>query len=260
MNSLNIDGKTISLGEIFENLKISGNLHLLLGELQKQFCLRNEIEKAGESVHFGQPELEQYIIDFRVENQLTDHDSFIGWLEVNWLSYSDFCRQATFYLQLQKLTESITEPLIWDAFLQQQDNLSEVVLSRIVVTDRSIADDLLYQLLNTQASFAQLACQHSIAEDAVVGGAIGLVSKDALPYTISAALKNITEGQVIGVIEHEETYCLLKVEKIVAPALDDSLKEILRDALFEDWLAEKMKGGKVSIHTDIDQSRTLQGS
>ncbi len=247
MKFLIIDGRDISLSEVFNRLKMSGNLPLLVGELQKQYCLEKEIQKAKKFVQFDSLELEQYIVDFRVENQLTSPEDFDYWLALNWLSYDDFCQQAIFYLQLQKLTFHVTEPLIPKAFLQQQKNLEEVVLSRIVVTDRSLAEQLLQQLLDEQATFAQLAKQHSIAKDAILGGAMGLVSKDALPDQISAVLTNIVEGQIIGVVNHEETYCLLKVEKIVAPVLDDEVKEALRDALFEDWLAEKMEAIEVNV-------------
>jgi hypothetical protein len=245
---LSIDGEHILLDEVFNRLRISGNLHLLVGELQKQRCLEKEIQKSEKVVHFSPLELEQYIVDFRVENHLTSPEDFDRWLMLNWLSYEDFCQQATFYLQLQKLIDHVTEPLILEAFLQQQENLEEVILSRIVVTDRSVAEHLLQQLLGEQAAFSQLAKQYSIAEDAFMGGAMGLVSKDALPEQISVALGNVVEGQIVGIIDYEETYCIVKVEKIVAPTLDDEVREALKDALFEDWLADRMKAIQVSIN------------
>jgi parvulin-like peptidyl-prolyl isomerase len=247
MQFLSIDDEKVLLDEVFNRLKISGNLHLLLGELQKQRCLEKEIQKAGEAVQFDSLELEQYIIDFRVENQLTSPEDFDEWLALNWLSYEDFCQQAIFYLQLQKLTETVTDPLIPEAFLEHQKEFEEVVLSRIVVTNRSLAEQLLDQLLNEQVNFEQLARQHSIAEDAIIGGAMGLVSKDALPDQVSAALTDIAEGQVIGVIDYEDTYCLLKVEKVIPPVLNDEVKEVLRDRLFEIWLAEKMEAIEVIV-------------
>jgi parvulin-like peptidyl-prolyl isomerase len=247
MRFLKIDGENMSLDKIFDRLKISGNLHLLLGELQKQRCLENEIEKAGKAVQFNSLELEQYIIDFRLENQLIDSEDFNQWLILNWLSYEDFCQQASFYLQLQKLTISVTEPLLLQAFLQHQEDLVEFVLSRIVVSVRSIAEDLLHQLLAEHIPFDHLARQHSITEDAIVGGAMGLVSKESLPNEISAALTNVAENQIIGVIDYENTYCLLRVEKIVFPELSADVEEALRGALFEDWLAEKMEMIEVNI-------------
>ena len=247
MQFLIIDDEHVLLDEIFNRLRISGNLHLLVGELQKQRCLEKEIQKTEKFVHFSPSELEQYIVNFRVENQLIALEDFDCWLRLNWLSYKDFRQQAIFYLQLQKLTNHVTEPLIPAAFLQQKENFEEVVLSRIVVADRSVAEHLLQQLLCEPAAFAQLAKQYSIAEDAIVGGAMGLVSKAALPDQVSMALTNIVEGQIIGIIDYEETYCLLKVEKVVAPVLDDEVKEVLKDALFEDWLAEKMKAIEIDV-------------
>jgi parvulin-like peptidyl-prolyl isomerase len=209
--------------------------------------LEKEIEKAGRWVQFRPQELEQYIVHFRTENELVHSEVFHQWLLENWLSYDEFRQQAAFYLQLQKLTEYIIDPLIPAVFLKRKHEFDEIVLSRIVLSDRIKAEQVLQKIAANQIPFDQAAKQYSIAEDAIVGGAMGLVDKDALPPEITEALNNVQEGQIIGIIPYQATYCILKIHKIVASVLTEDIQADLRDELFEDWLAEKMQEIEVRI-------------
>jgi parvulin-like peptidyl-prolyl isomerase len=244
---LTINAQPLSLEQSLSHLRTAGKLHTVLTEIAQQYLIEEEIQ--AWAIPDPDPEtVEQFLLEFRLQQQLTTPESFQNWLAINGISYAEFKHQITFRIKQEKLKEKVTEPKLQEYFAKNRENLDRVVLSRIVVDHPEVAQDLKEQVEQQGTDFTQLAKKHSMVDDAVVGGVMGPIIRSQMPEIIRNATENAQPGQIIGPIKIEGRYCLLKVEQLLPAALDGSLKRDLETHLFEEWLKEKLQSMNVQLN------------
>lgn len=111
--------------------------------------------------------------------------------------------------------------------------------------------------INNGADFADLAIEHSKAPGAEDGGIIGWVQKGDLVGKLDEAAFTLAEGEVSDVIESDQGFHIIKVEKKEAAGeatLDEVRKDIepeLRRAAaaekFKKWMEDLRKRSKVQV-------------
>lgn len=245
-NFLTIDSNPISLEQSLNYLRRAGKLSTVVLEIAQQYLLENEIQ----ALEIAEPEaeiVEQFILEFRLQQQLTSPESFPKWLLTNGITYAEFKQQVSFRIKQENLKEKVTGLKVEKYFVQNKEGLDRVVLSRIVVEHPEIAQDLKAQL-DRGADFVQLAKQYSTVDDAVVGGVMGPVIRAQMPEMIRKATENAQVGQIIGPLQIEGRYCLLKVEQLLPASLEGALKRDLENLLFEEWLKEKLQNMNVKLN------------
>ena len=243
---LEIDGEIISIERGLAYLQNSGGLPKFLLEITRQYLLEKEVRERA----IAEPSLEvleQFILELRMQQGLTTIDKFQTWLASQGLTYHDFREKMKFLIQIETCKTNITEPQLESYFLEQRKNLEKLVLSRIVVDSSQVAQDLKDKLEKGSVDFFQLAKEYSIVDDAVIGGALGSVSRGDLPKEIALSLENCTAGQIIGPLVIETRYCLLKVEEIIPAQLDNSLKQALEIELFNQWLKNRIQSANLQV-------------
>ncbi|HBB30438.1 MAG TPA: peptidylprolyl isomerase [Cyanobacteria bacterium UBA8803] len=246
-NFVTLDSVSLSLEQSLSYLRTAGKLSTVILEIAQQYILENEIQ----ALEIPEPEaeiVEQFILEFRLQQQLTSPESFQKWLLINGISYEIFKQQVSFRIKQENLKEKVTALKVQKYFVQNQDNLDRVVLSRIVVDHPEVAQDLKEQVEQQGADFTQLAKKHSMVDDAVVGGVMGPIIRSQMPEIIRKATENAQLGQIIGPIKIEGRYCLLKVEQLLPAVLEGSLKRDLETHLFEEWLKEKLQSMNVQLN------------
>ena len=245
-NFLSIDSVTLSLEQSLDYLRTAGKLSTVVLEVAQQYLLENEIK----DLEIPEPEaeiIEQFILEFRLQQQLTTPESFQKWLLTNGINYAGFKQQVSFRIKQENLKEKVTELKVQKYFVQNKENLDRVVLSRIVVQHPEIAQDLKPQL-EQGADFAQLAKQYSTVDDAVVGGVMGPVIRAQMPEMVREATENAQVGQIIGPLKIDGRYCVLKVEQLLPALLEGALKRDLENLMFEEWLKEKLQNMNVKLN------------
>lgn len=111
--------------------------------------------------------------------------------------------------------------------------------------------------IDSGADFGELAIEHSKAPGAEDGGIIGWVQRGDLVGPLDEAAFSLSEGQVSAVIESDQGFHLLKVDKKEAAGqatLDDVRKEIepeLRRAAaaekYKRWIEDLRKRSRVQV-------------
>lgn len=243
---MTIDGQTLTLEQSLDHLRTAGKLQTVLVEITQQYLLQQQIQMMG-LLEPSSELIEQFILEFRLQQQLTEPGSFQLWLATNGITYSDFRQQVSFRLQREDLKEKVISSRVVEAFEQQKENLDRFVLSRIVVDSAELAQRL-KEKAEQGVDFSQLAKEHSIVDDAIVGGVMAPVIRSQMPEIIRNATKNTQLGQIIGPLKIEGRYCLLKVEQLLPAALEGSLKRDLETHLFEEWLKEKLQNMNVKLN------------
>lgn len=246
---LTVDEQPLTLKQCLKYLQASGKLQGFLGDILRQYVLDQELS-TREDLDINSAVIEQAVIDFRLQQQLTDPAVFQDWLNRNGSDYATFHNQITSNFKSEKLKSLITEPKLQEYFIERKVFLDRVVLSRIIVENQEIADELRIQI-QEGASFEQLAQEHSIADDRISNGMMGPVSRGTMPDAIRAAIDSANPGDVVGPIEIEKRWALFRVEQVMPATLDNAqLKQALQSELFERWLAEKIQ--KMSVKLQVE--------
>ncbi|MCY7275015.1 MAG: peptidylprolyl isomerase, partial [Phormidesmis sp. CAN_BIN44] len=175
---------------------------------------------------------------------------FQEWLKGNGSDYSTFHSQINSNFKIEKLKSVIADAKLQEYFIERKVFLDRVVLSRIIVENQELADELKIQI-QEGASFEELAQEHSIADDRISNGMMGPVSRGTMPDTIRAAIDSAEPGDLVGPIEVEQRWALFRVEQVIPATLDNQqLRQTLQNELFERWLAEKIQKMTVKLQVE----------
>jgi parvulin-like peptidyl-prolyl isomerase len=219
---LTIDEQPISIGQVIRYLQANRKLDGFIGEIVRQFVIERELQ-AHNDLGVSSVLVEQAVIDFRVQQQLLDPQQFQEWLAGNGLTYEAFHAQ------------------IGMSFIDRKVFLDRVVLSRIIVAEQELAEEL-HSQLQEDAKFEQLAREFSLTDDRVMNGMVGPVSRGTMPDILRAAIDLAKPGDVVGPLGLEDRWGLFRVEEFIPATLDDpQLNQTLQDELFEQWLGEKIQ-------------------
>jgi parvulin-like peptidyl-prolyl isomerase len=246
---LTIDDQPVTMGQVFKYLQANRKLDGFIGDIVRQFVIERELQTQSNS-SISSSLVEQAVIDFRLQNQLTEPKQFQDWLVNNGLTYEAFHSQLAMNFRMKSLKETVTTPRIPEYFIERKVFLDRVVVSRIIVEDKELADELKSQL-QEGSSFDQLAKEYSITDDRIMNGMVGPVSRGTMPDMLRAAVDMANPGDIVGPLGLDERWGLFRVEAFLPASLEDpQLKQALQDELFEHWLAEKMQNLPIKIQVD----------
>ena len=244
---LKVNNQTISLSQAVGYLKASGKFGMFLAEILRQHILEHELAEV-EAIDLDTAELEQTIVNFRLEKQLLDQNSFQNWLVKNGISYDNFRQGITNDLKLDKLKIKISQPKLEAYYQQQKPLFDRVVLSRIILSDRELADTLKAAISSGKNQFENLAREYSVSDDRVVNGMMGPVSRGTLPDILKNMVDFAKVGEILGPLEIEGGYGLFRVEQFLDASLEDpKVKQELQNQLFEQWLQEKLQSLEIKL-------------
>ncbi|MBD1901175.1 peptidylprolyl isomerase [Trichocoleus sp. DQ-A3] len=240
-----VNDQSISLKETLKYLQFSGKLSSFIGEILRQYVVDKELKNLKLDISLAA--IEQAVIDFRLQRNLADPKSFQEWLVRSGIDYETFHNQVKSGFQLTKLKTQIAEPKLQEYFIERKLFLDRVVLSRLVVAQQELAEEL-YSQIEEGASFEQLAQEYSLTDDRIVNGMMGPVSRGTLPDQIRAAIDTASPGRLLEPLKLENRWALFRVEQFLPASLEDSqLKEALQNELFEQWLAQKIQNLTVKL-------------
>ena len=243
---LTVDDRPISLAQALAYLQSSGKINNFIGDILRQYVIEQEVE-TRKDLEVSPGTIEQSMIDFRLQRQLADPKVFQEWLARNGTDYATFHRQVAYGFKVGILKEVVTQPKLQEYFIERKIFLDRVVLSRIVVDSKELAEEL-YSQLEEGAAFDELAREYSLAEDRIVNGMMGVLSRGTLPDIMRAAIDSATPRDIVGPLELDGNWALLRVENFIPASLEDpQLKQVLENELFERWIAEKIQKLTVNL-------------
>ncbi|MGJ3244604.1 MAG: peptidylprolyl isomerase [Elainellaceae cyanobacterium] len=244
---LTIDDQSVSLAQAVRYLQTARKFDAFIGEILRQFVVEQEL-RTRDDLHVSSPVIEQAIIDFRLQRQLTEPKQFQEWLAANGTTYDTFHSQIATGFKLKKLKDAIAQPKLQEYFIERKIYLDRVVISRIIVADQELADELKSQIEEGSSSFEQLARDYSLTDDRIVNGMVGPVSRGSMPDLLRVAIDEAQPGEIVGPIGMEERWGLFRIEEMLPASLDNpQLRQSLQDELFEQWLAEKMQNLPIKL-------------
>lgn len=246
---LTIDNQSIPLEQALRYLDNAGKLEMMLGEIVRQHVIEQELQL--QQLNLNTNAIEQAIIDFRLENGLINAEIFEQWLAEESLTYSNFRQQISYQIQLGELKSQIASQNIQEYFIDRKLSLDRVVLSRLVVKEQSVAEELRTQIIEEGAKFEELVQEYSIAEDRIVNGMMGAISRGGLPDSLRPALDLAKPGDVLEPLEIDDLWYLVRFERYLPATLDEQLQQELEEELFEQWLDAKIAAIEVEFPVEF---------
>lgn len=246
---LTVNNQPISLRQALNYLQNAGELPRFIQSILRQHIIEQQLALRP-SLEVDPLQLEQKIINFRLQNQLGFPEVFEQWLHNQNLSYSQFRQQFINTIKLSQLKAELTNNQIEKYFIENQSLLNQVILSRIVVTDINLAEELMRQLLDDRRPFEELAKQHSITPDGLLNGMMGVVKVSQLPAAIQELLIDAQPGDILGPVEVDNKHTILRVEQWQLATFEGKLKQELQDQLFEEWIQKQLKNKDIKLQVN----------
>lgn len=91
---LSIDDDSLTLGQVLRYLESSGKLESFLLQIIRQHVVEKELQT--QQVAINPDIIDQMVMDFRLENQLTEYESFQEWLASEGIDSTTFRQQIAF--------------------------------------------------------------------------------------------------------------------------------------------------------------------
>lgn len=249
--TLTIDRTPVSFRQILRQMRSTGKLPEFLQEILSQTVIEQELQQRTD-LEIDALTVQKTIDHFRQHNNLQDDRSFHEWLLQQGWDEAIFDQQVKFDLKLNRFKAQLAEPKLLEAFINQKLLLDQVVLSRIVVSNRDLAEELKIQIVEDGMSFEQLAQDYSKTDDAVTNGMVGMVSRSEAQSWFGIDLYQVQAKEMIGPIALEQDWCLLRVEKILPAELTDAVKEFLQEQIFQQWLSGEIQAKTVNLYLSDD--------
>lgn len=245
---ITVNNQPISLAQALRYLQSSNKLQSFIEEILRQFFIEQEL-LSRQDLEIAPVEVEQAIIDFRLQRQLSEEQAFAGWLTSNKINYATFHSSVANSLKFKKLQEQVTAPKLQEYFIERKLFLDRVVISRIIVANQELAEELLSQI-DEGTSFEQLAKEYSLSNDRVFNGMMGSMSRGMMTDLLRASVDSSNPGNIIGPLKLEGGWGLFRVEQFIPASLENNqLKQVLQNELFEQWLVENIQ--KINVQLQV---------
>lgn len=240
----------ISLEKGLEYLQLSGKLDSVIWEIMKQHILEQELQRVAE-IGLNDDIIDEILINFRAENQLIEPSDFQEWLESEGMDEMGFRKQLVDEIKFDRLKQQVTQTNLEEYFIERKLFLDQVILTRLVVEDKVLAEELLAQVVEDGVSFEQLIRDYSVAEDAIFNGMMGAISWGSLPDELRTRIDGINPGDLSEPVEIDGLWYIVRVEKFLSASLDEQTQQELEDELFEEWLEGKIQEIDVELLVDF---------
>lgn len=242
---IKIGDDVLSLQEVLAYLKDSGNFKQLLSTILREHIVAQEL-KVRELTAVDS-EIDQFVLEFRLQNQIVDRTTFEEWLKDNQLTYEKFREQATKGLKFQKLREQILQDRVEPYFEDKKNLFDRLALSRLVVDSPNLSQNIRDILDRDPSQFKALIAEYSMADDRILEGRMGVFPREQLPAQLQLELGDKSAGDILGPITVDGLHCFFKIDQIIPAELDDTMRRELEGRLFEEWLRGKMQGANLQM-------------
>jgi hypothetical protein len=253
---LQIEQDTLCLGEFFQYLKLSGRLLPLMQEVVGQHCILKELQQR-QDLQVTLADLEQAIINFRLQKQLTDAQTFERWLVSQGMDRATFQAYMVLQLKTQQLKAEIAAPDLQTLFEERQRDLELLNLSCVVVGEKELADQVYQVLTNNEANFDQAVQSLGLANNPAVSILRGPTRRVRLPQELQAIADLTQPGQLVGPMVLGQQWCVFRLEQRIPAQLEGNLQAELENQLFQRWLVEKIQKLTVKWCLDTPSEETV---
>ena len=164
-----------------------------------------------------------------------------AWLRERGLSEEQASRNILETLQLERFKQQRFGAEVDRLFLATKGQRDRVVYSLLRVKEAAAAQELYLRLEEGDATFTELAGEHSQGSERETGGLIGPVLMGRLHPKLAELLRISKPGQLWHPIELDDWWVVVRLDKSLPAQLDGAMEQQIRDELFEQWLQTQLE-------------------
>ena len=233
--------------DIFVQLRLFAQIPALTEKIVVREVITRAAREANLTVEAA--ELQQAVNNWRSMNQLDSAEETQLWLQKHYLSLEEFGDMISATVLSAKLAEHLFRDKIELHFVDYQLDRMQAAMYEIVLDDEGIAMELFYAMNEGEISFFEAAYKYiESPELACIGGYKGEVARKNLPPEIRAAVFAACPPQILKPITTSSGVHLVRVEKLIKPQLDSTVRQTIMSELFDSWLSQQIQQFKVKIN------------
>lgn len=164
-----------------------------------------------------------------------------AWLAERGLSEEQASRNILETLQLERFKQERFGAEVSETFLATKQRRDRVVYSLLRVKEEAAAHELHLRLEEEDATFTELAGEHSQGTERDTGGLIGPVLLGRLHPQLAELMRVSQPGQLWPPMELEGWWVVVRLDKTLPAQLDRAMEQQILDELFEQWLQTQLE-------------------
>jgi len=234
---LKIDGQAISVNELLQTLKLTGQFEGLIEQLARDRITVLSAKKQG--VRLSEQDIQERADQFRRVRGLhrsADTNKYLDRLGVGLDEFEAFLTNGLY--QERVMQQVCSDEAVRAFFSLNSPRFDSIEVSHMVLDSEGKAKEMISVLRDDPDSFEEMAREHSIADTRVHGGRIGKVLRGALRGDVEAKVFNAAPGELLGPFAASDrtTFEIFRVNAKHPAKLDDETATEVRRLLREDWL------------------------
>ena len=234
---LKIDGQAISVNELLQTLKLTGQFEGLIEQLARDRITVLSAKKQG--VRLSEQDIQERADQFRRVRGLhrsADTNKYLDRLGVGLDEFEAFLTNGLY--QERVMQQVCSDEAVRAFFSLNSPRFDSIEVSHMVLDSEGKAKEMISVLRDDPDSFEEMAREHSIADTRVHGGRIGKVLRGALRGDVEAKVFNAAPGELLGPFAASDrtTFEIFRVNTKHPAKLDDETATEVRRLLREDWL------------------------
>jgi parvulin-like peptidyl-prolyl isomerase len=246
MDIVKIDGKGLSCEDFVIWLKLSGRFSQVIEDYVKEKVSAVAARKAG--MVADADELQVRADESRRALGLHRASETNAFLDDAGATLDDFEAYLEDQLLAGKMRGQVqSDDAVEGFFRLHSPKYDAIEVSHMVIDGESQANEIVSLLADAEATFEELAAEHSVSDSAPQGGRIGLVYRGQLGPDLEAKIFNAAVGDPLGPFDTGDGrhFEIFVVNARQMAALEGATRAMIEKQLFEEWLEAQARALQV---------------
>ena len=209
--------------------------------LLQPFIEHQLIENITKSFSIPTNLMEKMLANHCEKEGLQSETALNCWLKERCLSRDDLLYRLIQPLKFSKLANDQFGAQAESHFLNRKEELDQVTYSLLRVKNSGMAYELYLQLEANEASFENLAADHSEGPEQRSGGKVGPGSLKQSHPRLQQLLRTATPGVVQEPILIEQWWVVARLDERQETSFNDAMRQRMANELLQDWLTRETK-------------------
>ncbi|NJL64261.1 MAG: peptidylprolyl isomerase [Methylacidiphilales bacterium] len=210
-----------------------------LKELYDSILSQRAIARAAEERELivSNDEIQREADKQRRQLRLEKASDTVAWLNEQMVTPEEWETGIRWNLLAQKLAEEMFGKEVEKFFIQNRSEFEQIILYQIIVANDKLAQELYFQIEESEVSFYAAAHEYDIDESRRQKcGYEGKVYRWQLEPDIASIIFNTSPQQLIGPFRTEQGYHLFLVEELIPAELTPKRYQEILNHMFKQWL------------------------
>ncbi len=211
--------------------------HALLLPLMKGVILGNAVS----SINLSDEERNEALKMWSQRQAIKSDEEFIAFCQQQLLTIEAARYQAEMPMRIERYALEEFSHRAEQRFLRRKAELDQVVYSLIRSRDRGLAQELYLRISEGEATFAELAAEHSEGEEKSRNGIVGPAPLNKSHPRITELLRSGQPKQLFAPIYIEPWWLIVRLEDLKPAVFNDAMKlDMCRD-LLQEWVNDQLR-------------------